>query len=71
MNKGVPAAILEELTLEAISFFNEQQLYNYTQEYAEQLAIKFYEEDTHIKASKYFHMSLQAKEKTFEKGALK
>ncbi|AJI09086.1 RapH N-terminal domain-containing protein [Bacillus cereus] len=71
MNKDVPAAILEELTLEAISFFNEQQLYNYTQEYTEQLAIKFYEEDTHIKASKYFHMSLQAKEKTFEKGALK
>lgn len=71
MNKGVPATILEGLSLEAISFFDRQQLYNYTQEYAEKLAIKFYEENDTVKASKYFYMSLQAKEKTFEKGALK
>ncbi|MED0991408.1 hypothetical protein [Bacillus nitratireducens] len=71
MNKGVPAVILEELSLEAISFFNTQQLYNYTQEYTEKLAIKFYEESDTVKASKYFYISHQAKEKTFEKGALK
>lgn len=71
MNKGVPATILEELSWEAISFFDKQQLYNYTQEYAEKLAIKFYEESDTVKASKYFYISHQAKEKTFEKGALK
>ncbi|QWG26974.1 hypothetical protein E0M25_15245 [Bacillus mycoides] len=57
--------------LEAISFFDTQQLYNYTQEYTEKLAVKFYEESNDLKASKYFYLSHQAKEKTFEKGALK
>ncbi|PEN22131.1 hypothetical protein CN630_32030, partial [Bacillus wiedmannii] len=55
INKGVSAAILEELSLEAISFFDTQQLYTYTQEYTEKLAIKFYEESDTVKASKYFY----------------
>ncbi|MGI2835918.1 hypothetical protein [Bacillus cytotoxicus] len=71
LNKDVSASVLEELFLEAISFFDTQQLYNYTQEYTEKLAVKFYEENNDLKASKYFYLSHQAKEKTFEKGALK
>lgn len=71
INKGVTANILEETVLKAIPYFDKEQLFNYTQEYTETLAIKFYEEDNHPKASEYFYLSHQAKEKTFEKGALK
>ncbi|KWU67550.1 histidine kinase [Bacillus mycoides] len=62
---------LEKIILEGITYFDKESLYNYTQEYSEKLAVKFYDENNHIKASEYFHKALQAKEKTFEKGALK
>lgn len=71
LNKGVSANVLEETVLEVIPYFDNEQLFNYTQEYTEKLAIKFYQEDNHSKASQYFYHSHQAKEKTFEKGALK
>ncbi|HDX9579845.1 hypothetical protein M3215_15580 [Bacillus cytotoxicus] len=71
MNKGVTAEFLEEIILKAIPYFDKEKLFNYTQEYTEKLAIKFYDEDNHSKASEYFYLSHQAKEKTFEKGALK
>lgn len=71
LNENSPTEELENIILEGITFFDKESLYNYTQEYAEKLAVKFYEEDSHVKASKYFHIGLQAKEKTFEKGALR
>lgn len=71
LNNDAPTDELEKIILEGITYFNKESLYNYTQEYAEKLAVKFYEEDNHIGASKYFYIGLQAKEKTFEKGALK
>lgn len=71
VNNNVSADELEKIILEGIIYFDKETLYNYTQEYSEKLAIKFYEVENHAKASKYFHMGLQAKEKTFEKGALK
>ncbi|PGS79362.1 hypothetical protein COC69_12485 [Bacillus cereus] len=70
LNKGVSANILEKTVLEIIPYFNKKQLFNYTQEYTEKLAVKFYQEDNHSKASHYFHLSHQVK-KTFEKGAIK
>ncbi|HDT6579694.1 TPA: hypothetical protein RMI67_006344 [Bacillus cereus] len=71
MNKSVSADILEKTILEVIPYFDKEQLFNYTQEYTEKLAVAFYQEDNHAKASQYFYQSHQAKEKTFEKGALK
>ncbi|MBO1582972.1 tetratricopeptide repeat protein [Bacillus sp. XF8] len=71
LNNNVPTRELEKIILEGITYFDKELLFNYTQEYAEKLALRFYEEDNHVKASKYFHMGLQAKTKTFEKGALK
>ncbi|WP_237980087.1 hypothetical protein [Bacillus thuringiensis] len=69
--KGSPAEVLEECIINAIKFFNNEQLFNYTQEYTEKLALAFHAEDNHSKASEYFYLSHQTKEKTFEKGALK
>ncbi|MFI8709929.1 tetratricopeptide repeat protein [Bacillus sp. NPDC077411] len=71
MNHNSSTEKIEEVILEGIAYFDKEQLYEYTQEYAEKLALRFYEEDNHLKASKYFHLYHQAKQKTFEKGALK
>ncbi|PEI90953.1 Rap family tetratricopeptide repeat protein [Bacillus pseudomycoides] len=71
LNGNFSTEDLENIILEGITFFDKELLYNYIQEYVEKLAVKFYQEDNHVKASKYFHIGLQAKEKTFEKGALK
>lgn len=71
LNKNVSAGILEETILKGIDYFNKEQLYNYTQEYTNTLAVKFYEEDNHLKASNYFYLSHEANKKKFEKGALK
>ncbi|KEK26102.1 tetratricopeptide repeat protein [Bacillus gaemokensis] len=71
LNNNVPVEELEKIICEGITYFDTESLYNYTQEYAEKLAVKFYEENNYMKASKYFYIGLQAKEKTFEKGALK
>ncbi|WP_088293386.1 Rap family tetratricopeptide repeat protein [Bacillus mycoides] len=71
LNNNAPSEELEKIILEGIRYFDKESLYNYTQEYSEKLAIKFYDENNHVKASEYFHKALQTKGKTFEKGALK
>lgn len=71
LNKNVLAEKLEETIIKGIDYFNKEQLFNYTQEYASILAVKFYEENNHFKASEYFYLSHEAKGKKFEKGALK
>lgn len=71
MNHNISTEKIEEVILEGIAYFDKEQLHEYTQEYAEKLALRFYKEDNHLKASKYFHLYHQAKGKTFEKGALK
>ena len=71
LNNNESTEDLEKIILEGIAYFDKESLYNYTQEYLEKLAVKLYDENNHMKASEYFHKALQAKEKTFEKGALK
>lgn len=71
LNRNTPSEELEGTILNAVDYFNKKQLYNYTQEYMGILAVKFYEDDNHSKASKYFYVSHEAKNKKFEKGALK
>ncbi|MEH7464261.1 hypothetical protein V7166_20005 [Bacillus thuringiensis] len=71
LNNDVLAEELEKIILEGITYFDKESLFNYTQEYAEKLATKFFKESNHIKASEYFNKGLEAREKTFEKGALK
>ncbi|MEY8349902.1 Rap family tetratricopeptide repeat protein [Bacillus cereus] len=71
MNHNVSTENIEKVISEGIRYFNKEELYEYTQEYAEKLAIRFYKENNHVKASEYFYLQHEAKEKNFEKGALK
>ncbi|HDR7393895.1 TPA: tetratricopeptide repeat protein [Bacillus toyonensis] len=71
LNDNVSAQELEKVVLKGISYFEREELYEYLQEYEEKLAIKFYEENQHTKASQYFYASSQSRQKSFDKGALK
>lgn len=71
MNLNVSTKNIEKAILEGIAYFDKEELYEYTREYTEKLALCFYKEGDPVKASEYFHMQHQAKEKKNEKGALK
>ncbi|MGZ9784398.1 response regulator aspartate phosphatase [Bacillus pseudomycoides] len=71
VNNKIPAKQLEETVLAGIPYFERENLYEYIHEYYEILGIKFYKEDEYSKASKYFYLSTEAKNRIIEKGALK
>ena len=64
LNQGVKAEELEDIILRGITYFEREELYDYTQEYQEKLAVKFYEENLWEEASKYFYFS-KKQEKNF------
>ncbi|MDR4329261.1 Rap family tetratricopeptide repeat protein [Bacillus pseudomycoides] len=70
-NNNIPPTELENLILAGITYFEKEKLFEYTQEYTEKLAHKFYQEDNHLKASKYFYLASKSKEKILKKEALK
>ncbi|EJR92700.1 RapH N-terminal domain-containing protein [Bacillus mycoides] len=70
-NNNISTTELENLILAGITYFEKEDLFEYTQEYTEKLAHKFYQEDNHLKASKYFYLASKSKEKILEKEALK
>ncbi|ETE94114.1 hypothetical protein V5R22_01400 [Bacillus thuringiensis] len=67
----LPKARLEQVVTDAISYFEKEGMWDCVKEYAEMLAIQFYETDDHVKASKYFYISNNADKKHLRKGALK
>ncbi|MDM5188786.1 tetratricopeptide repeat protein [Bacillus sp. DX4.1] len=71
LNNNVSTKELEQVVIEGLTYFEREELYEYIHEYNEKLAIKFYHEDNHSKASQYFYLSSKAREKLFEKEALK
>ncbi|PEV64063.1 MULTISPECIES: Rap family tetratricopeptide repeat protein [Bacillus cereus group] len=71
LNGNVLAEELEGIVLAGVSYFEKEELYEYIQEYEEQLAVRFYKESNDSKASKYFYSSTQARKKSLDKGALK
>lgn len=71
MNENVSAEELELAISKGISFFNEVGLWQYVQEYAEKLAVKYHKEGNSIKSSEYFYLGYKEKEKGSQKGALK
>ncbi|OXL97091.1 tetratricopeptide repeat protein [Bacillus sp. KbaB1] len=71
MNNGVPAEQLEKVIVEGIVYFEREELWEYVHEYTEELAMEFHQEENYPKASKYFHISVKAKQKLMKKGALK
>ncbi|CAM4046171.1 histidine kinase [Bacillus manliponensis] len=71
LNENIPAEELEKIVIKGIAYFDREELYEYKQEYEEKLAVKFYEEDNHKKASSYFYGSTQSKQNSLNKGALR
>ncbi|KLA29222.1 tetratricopeptide repeat protein [Bacillus cereus] len=71
LNRDATAEKLEKVVLEGVKYFEREELYMYMQESMEELAIKFYQEENHSNASKYFYLSTQARKKAVDKEALK
>ncbi|MEI4800541.1 Rap family tetratricopeptide repeat protein [Bacillus sp. NPDC077411] len=71
LNEDLPAEKLEKVVLAGAKYFEREELYTYMQDSMEELAIKFYQEDNHSNASKYFYLSTQARKKAVDKEALK
>ncbi|MBY0599256.1 response regulator aspartate phosphatase [Bacillus bingmayongensis] len=71
IHENLPGEELEKLIIPGNEFFMKENLHEYIQEYNEKLAIKYYDEDNHIKASKYFYLSSKANGITKEKVGLK
>lgn len=71
LNNNVPTLTLEIFISEGITYFKQEKLWECVKEYADILALKFYEENNHNKASQYFYMSNTAQKNELEKGALK
>ncbi len=67
----LPRIKLEKVVTDAISYFEKEEMWDCVKEYAEVLALQFYEADNHVKASKYFYISSNAGKKHLKKGALK
>ncbi|HEK9099863.1 TPA: tetratricopeptide repeat protein [Bacillus pseudomycoides] len=63
INNDLPGEQLEGIVQAGMVYFEREFLYEYINEYSELLAIKFYQEDNHVKASKYFYLSSQASKK--------
>ncbi|PFA24804.1 hypothetical protein CN373_02870 [Bacillus cereus] len=69
MNTNIES--FEKTVLEGLSYFEKEELFDCIEEYTGRLADKFYNETNHEKASKYYHMSKEARKKQMKKGALK
>ncbi|MGW5981890.1 response regulator aspartate phosphatase [Bacillus mycoides] len=71
MNQKKSSLLLESTVLDGISYFEKEGLLDCVQEYTEILALQFYKEENHVKASEYFYINNQAQKNHLEKGALK
>ena len=67
----LPRIKLEKVVTDAISYFEKEETWDCVKEYAQILALQFYETNNHVKASKYFYISNNADKKHLKKGALK
>ncbi|MDX7989656.1 hypothetical protein FE392_20690, partial [Xenorhabdus sp. 12] len=54
LNNKVPILTLETSISEGITYFKQEKLWECVKEYADILALRFYEENNHNKASQYF-----------------
>ncbi|MCM3736514.1 tetratricopeptide repeat protein [Bacillus cytotoxicus] len=62
---------LEKEILAGMNYFKEENLWEYMQEYSELLAVRFHAAGKFEKASAFFFLSYEAKEKIFDKEVLK
>ncbi|TKI39926.1 Rap family tetratricopeptide repeat protein [Bacillus mycoides] len=71
IHDNIPGEELEKQVILGNEYFMKENLHEYIQEYNEKLAIKFYDEDNHLKASRYFYISSKANGVTKERMGLK
>jgi len=71
IHENIPGEELEKLIKAGNEYFKQENLFEYLQEYNRKLAIKFYKEENHLKASKYFYLSSEAQDAIKEMGAFK
>ncbi|WP_026677036.1 tetratricopeptide repeat protein [Fictibacillus gelatini] len=71
MNHSVEDTELESAVKEGIDYFNKEELWIYVQDYAEKLAVRFYNKNKAEKSNYYFYIAYEAKQKLLERGALK
>lgn len=71
LNESASPEQLEEVVCKAIAFFKDIDLWQYVQEYAELLAVRYYSAGNSLKASEYFYVGHVERKKGFKKGALK
>lgn len=68
LNDNVVASKLEIIISESTEYFEKQEMSEYTKEYQEQLAHKYFEEKNYLKSCEYFELS--RKKNIFKKGDL-
>ncbi|QWG98393.1 tetratricopeptide repeat protein [Bacillus toyonensis] len=71
LNEDEAIKLLEEEVKKSISYFKKQGLWDFVEEYAEVLAVRFRKLNEHEKVSDYFDVCYEAKQKLLSKGALK
>ncbi|CAM4120878.1 histidine kinase [Bacillus manliponensis] len=71
INKKVAAEELEKAVLAGMGYLKNERLWEYVQEYMEELAVQFHKEGSFEQGSKYFYLSYEAKKEIFKKEALK
>ena len=68
LNENAPAKVLEKSVSDAFTYFGQEGLHEHVREYAETLAIQFHKEGNDSKASHYFYLAHEMKEKQYQKG---
>ncbi|BCC15143.1 tetratricopeptide repeat protein [Bacillus cereus] len=71
LNDDAAVELLEEEVKKGITYFKDQDLWDYVEEYSEVLAVRFRKLKDHEKVSDYFDVCYEAKQKLLSKGALK
>ncbi|KFN14404.1 MULTISPECIES: Rap family tetratricopeptide repeat protein [Bacillus] len=69
LNKGAEIEELEKVIMTGIYYFKKENLWGHVKEYASILGSKFYDLSNDEKASRFFHIALDADKKDLEKGA--
>lgn len=71
LTQEIPASEIEIIVTAGIEYFDKEHLYEYVNDYAVKLALRFYHEENSFKASNYFYLGVKACKQNHELGALK
>ncbi|MFJ8526850.1 hypothetical protein [Bacillus sp. NPDC094106] len=66
-----PIEEYEKVVVDGIHYFQKEELWHFVQNYADELANKYYDEGNHRKVSEYFRVGYKAKIEIEKRGTLK